>query len=59
MHLIDVMPLNPLRLKLKWEVDEGKQNKDADLDEVDPEWTLRVGGIKPDRRLYIPAFKPR
>ena len=39
---------------------EGEQGSiDAYLDGVNLEWTLRVGGIEPDRLLYILELKPR
>lgn len=34
-------------------------SKDADLDGVNLERTLQVGGIEPDQLLYILELKPR
>lgn len=41
----------------KFKGEEG--SKDADLDGVNLEWTLWVGGIEPDQLLYILELKPR
>lgn len=32
---------------------ENRGGEGADLEEVNLEWTLRVGGIEPDQLLYI------
>lgn len=54
MYVINVMALHLTCLKSEWEVDEGEQgNKDADLDEVNLERTLRVGGIEPDGLFFF------
>lgn len=45
--------------ELKREGGGGRTWGGADLDGVNLEWTLRVGGIEPDRLLYILELKPR
>lgn len=34
-------------------------SKEPDLDRVNLEWTLQVGGTEPDQCLYILELKPR
>lgn len=53
-------------LKLFWEKGEGingvnrvEGSKEPDLDRVNLEWTLQVGGTEPDQCLYILELKAR